>query len=66
MEAREHQCLICRGTVKQCLYNMQNHFRPRHNMEVLDYYKKHLSGLKQEIVPGEVEDDSDTDFMEAM
>ena len=50
MESRQHQCLICRGIVKQSLYNLENHFLPRHNMEVLDYYKKYLSGVKENLI----------------
>ena len=58
MVPREHQCLICRGTVLQCLFNLKNHFLPRHNMEALDYYKKYISGVKQESTAGQNNDDS--------
>ena len=57
LEVREHQCLICHENLQQCQYNLENHFGQRHNMEVLDYYKKYVGGVRQESIP--VKDDDD-------
>ena len=68
-EEKQHKCALCHEIVRQYLFNLENHYKERHGLTVLEYYQKYVAGLKQFDFPpeDEVEDeDNDSEFIEAM
>ena len=53
---REHQCRLCGQFIELETLELQNHFKNKHNMKTVDYYKKYISATaKNEFVELETE-----------
>ena len=66
-EEKQHKCILCHESIRQHHFNLENHFKEKHNLALLDYYKKYIAELKQFDFPSEEEEDEDdSEFIEAM
>ena len=48
---KEHHCLICDKVIRLDHYTLHNHFKPKHKMAGIDYYKKYVAGTVEGIDP---------------